>query len=174
MANSKRLFGVVRRKLLSRSPSSITTIRSSIPETTKEHIAAIKIQAYFRGHLARRAFRALRSLVKLQAVARGVLVRRQARIALHCMHALARLQVRVRARFHQMLIDVLQQAFEGIMRRTFGRSTRNKERRESTEILTRLNQITKRVVRGVVREDLSEPGQYQRGLSSGADSKEDI
>ncbi|KAF3572037.1 hypothetical protein F2Q69_00061638 [Brassica cretica] len=96
MANSKRLFGVVRRKLLSRSPSSITTI--SIPETTKEHIAAIKIQAYFRGHLGRRAFRALRSLVKLQAVARGVLVRRQARIALHCMHALARLQVRVRAR----------------------------------------------------------------------------
>ncbi|CAN6976981.1 hypothetical protein IGI04_037307 [Brassica rapa subsp. trilocularis] len=154
MANSKRLFGVVRRKLLSRSPSSITTIRSSIPETTKEHIAAIKIQAYFRGHLARRAFRALRSLVKLQAVARGVLVRRQARIALHCMHALARLQVRVRAR----------------------RSTRNKERRESTEILTRLNQITKRDVRGVVREDLSEPGQYQRGLSSakGADSNEDI
>ncbi|CAN6903969.1 unnamed protein product [Brassica oleracea] len=121
MANSKRLFGVVRRKLLSRSPSSITTIRSSIPETTKEHIAAIKIQAYFRGHLGRRAFRALRSLVKLQAVARGVLVRRQARIALHCMHALARLQVRVY-------------------------TTRNKERRESTEILTRLNQITKRVV----------------------------
>ncbi|WZZ17148.1 hypothetical protein YC2023_110237 [Brassica napus] len=127
------------------------------------------------------------------------------------------------SRFHQMLIDVLQQAFEGIMRRTFGLereyvlhreinqkialessvtvinetvdsgtanmgkikkiwetiylqfvSTRNKERRESTEILTRLNQITKRVVRGVVREDLSEPGQYQRGLSSGADSKEDI
>ncbi|XP_013604986.1 PREDICTED: protein IQ-DOMAIN 31 [Brassica oleracea var. oleracea] len=98
MANSKRLFGVVRRKLLSRSPSSITTICSSIPETTKEHIAAIKIQAYLRGHLGRRAFRALRSLVKLQAVARGVLVRRQARIALHCMHALARLQVRVRAR----------------------------------------------------------------------------
>ncbi|KAF8099815.1 hypothetical protein N665_0237s0066 [Sinapis alba] len=99
MANSKRLFGVVRRKLLRRSPSSIiTTIRSSIPDTTQEHIAAIKIQAYFRGHLGRRAFRALRSLVKLQAVARGVLVRRQARIALHCMHALARLQVRVRAR----------------------------------------------------------------------------
>ncbi|KAF8081091.1 hypothetical protein N665_0907s0013 [Sinapis alba] len=97
-ANSKRLFGVVRRNLLRRSPSSITTTRSSIPYTARENIAAIKIQAFFRGHLGRRAFRALRSLVKLQAVARGVLVRRQARIALHCMHALARLQVRVRAR----------------------------------------------------------------------------
>ncbi|KAJ0231238.1 Protein IQ-DOMAIN 20 [Hirschfeldia incana] len=95
MASSKRLFGVVRRNLLRRSPS---TISSSVPETTRQHIAAIKIQAFFRGHLARRAFRALKSLVKLQAVARGVLVRRQARIALHCMHALARLQVRVRAR----------------------------------------------------------------------------
>ncbi|ESQ45376.1 hypothetical protein EUTSA_v10010850mg [Eutrema salsugineum] len=97
MANSRRFFGVVRRKLLRRSPSRITIIRSA-SETTKEDIAAIKIQAFFRGHLGRRAFRALKSLVKLQAVARGVLVRRQARIALHCMHALARLQVRVRAR----------------------------------------------------------------------------
>lgn len=47
---------------------------------------------------ARRAFQALRSLVKLQALARGVCARRQARIALQFMHALVRLQVRVRAR----------------------------------------------------------------------------
>lgn len=63
-----------------------------------EEVAAIKIQACFRGHLARRAFQALRSLVKLQALARGVCARRQARIALQFMHALVRLQVRVRAR----------------------------------------------------------------------------
>ncbi|XP_058098405.1 uncharacterized protein LOC131243228 isoform X2 [Magnolia sinica] len=65
---------------------------------SEDDMAAIKIQAFFRGHLARMAFRALRSLVKLQAVVRGVCVRKQARIALHCMHALVRLQVRVRAR----------------------------------------------------------------------------
>ncbi|KAF5735902.1 hypothetical protein HS088_TW14G00031 [Tripterygium wilfordii] len=65
---------------------------------TEEDIAAIKIQAVFRGHLARRAFSALRSLVKLQALARGLYVRKQSQIALHCMHALVRLQVRVRAR----------------------------------------------------------------------------
>ncbi|XP_023540081.1 protein IQ-DOMAIN 1 [Cucurbita pepo subsp. pepo] len=63
-----------------------------------EEVAAIKIQTCFRGHLARRAFRALRSLVKLQALARGVCARRQARIALQFMHTLARLQVRVRTR----------------------------------------------------------------------------
>ncbi|KDP43712.1 hypothetical protein JCGZ_22339 [Jatropha curcas] len=69
----------------------------------KEDIAAIKIQAIFRGHLARRAFGALRSLVKLQALVRGVYVRKQSRIALHCMKALVRLQIRVRAR--QLLED---------------------------------------------------------------------
>ncbi|XP_059644752.1 protein IQ-DOMAIN 20-like [Cornus florida] len=47
---------------------------------------------------ARKAFRALKSLVKVQAVVRGAYVRKQARMALHCMHALAQLQVTVRAR----------------------------------------------------------------------------
>ncbi|URE36742.1 IQ calmodulin-binding motif [Musa troglodytarum] len=65
---------------------------------SREDLAAITIQACFRCHLARRAFRALRSLVRLQAVVRGACVRRQARIAIHCMQALVRLQVRVRAR----------------------------------------------------------------------------
>ncbi|KAI3451394.1 hypothetical protein Pfo_008059 [Paulownia fortunei] len=70
---------------------------------SREELAAITIQACFRGHLARRAYRALRSLVKLQAVVRGVIVRRQARIALHCMQALARLQITIRAR--QLLLN---------------------------------------------------------------------
>ncbi|XP_047974209.1 protein IQ-DOMAIN 20 [Salvia hispanica] len=70
---------------------------------SKEDMAAIAIQSCFRGHLARRAYKALRSLVKLQALVRGVLARRQARIALDCMHALARLQITVRAR--QLLLN---------------------------------------------------------------------
>ncbi|KAL9662011.1 hypothetical protein QQ045_026839 [Rhodiola kirilowii] len=70
---------------------------------TAEEAAAVKIQAAFRGHLARRAFGALRSLVKLQALVRGASVRRQSRMAFHCMHAMVRLQVRVRAR--QLLIQ---------------------------------------------------------------------
>jgi hypothetical protein len=93
----------------------------------REDVAAVTIQAYFRAHLvrelehetdrcllllvdrnntkyillrvqARRAFKALKSLVRLQAVARGAYVRRQAEVAVHCMQAMARLQARVRAR----------------------------------------------------------------------------
>ncbi|CAA2972578.1 protein IQ-DOMAIN 31-like [Olea europaea var. sylvestris] len=65
---------------------------------SREEFAATTIQAYFKGHLARRAFRALKSVIKLQALVRGMCVRRQARIALHCMHALTRLQITIRAR----------------------------------------------------------------------------
>ncbi|KAL6222215.1 hypothetical protein ACLB2K_005607 [Fragaria x ananassa] len=75
--------------------SSIITIEKTL---TKEDIAAIKIQAFFRGQLARQAFRALKSLVKLQALVRGVCVRKKARVAMQCMRALVQLQVKVRAR----------------------------------------------------------------------------
>ncbi|XP_044498535.1 protein IQ-DOMAIN 20 [Mangifera indica] len=132
MGKSRYWFGLVRRKFNRKSHGDITIFHSPSPsqeaiigveeeisncgdrssvslesfkkkELTKEDIAAIKIQANFRGHLARRAFRALRSLVKLQALVRGVYVRRQTRIAMHCMQALVRLQIRVQAR--QLLIS---------------------------------------------------------------------
>lgn len=59
--------------------------------------AAIMIQSVFRGHLARKALRALRGLVKLQALIRGHIVRKQATAALRCMHALVTVQERARA-----------------------------------------------------------------------------
>ncbi|KAI8541087.1 hypothetical protein RHMOL_Rhmol08G0035800 [Rhododendron molle] len=71
---------------------------TEVKELSEEDTAAIKIQAFFRGHLARRAFRALKGLVKLQAVVRGVRARRQSQIALHCMHVLARLRITVHSR----------------------------------------------------------------------------
>ncbi|KAL8240724.1 hypothetical protein R6Q59_014079 [Mikania micrantha] len=58
--------------------------------------AASKVQAAFRGYLARRAFRALKGIIRLQALVRGHLVRRQAVVTLSCMRAVIEFQALVR------------------------------------------------------------------------------
>ncbi|MED6147225.1 IQ-domain [Stylosanthes scabra] len=75
-----------RRNQIEEEEEETTTIEdylsSSAIDDNKEDLAAIKIQAYFRGHLARRAYRGLRSIVKVQALVRGVFVRKQSHIAM--------------------------------------------------------------------------------------------
>ncbi|XP_047084542.1 protein IQ-DOMAIN 19-like [Lolium rigidum] len=62
-----------------------------------EAAAAVRIQAAYRGYLARTALCALRGIVKLQALVRGQLVRKQAKATLRCMQALLAAQSQLRA-----------------------------------------------------------------------------
>ncbi|KAK8703149.1 hypothetical protein V6N13_021478 [Hibiscus sabdariffa] len=78
------------------SPSPTLHDSQCDPERIKETQAATIVQAAFRGYLARRAFGALKGIIRLQAVIRGHLVRRQAITTLCCMMGIVKLQAHVR------------------------------------------------------------------------------
>ncbi|KAK9125148.1 hypothetical protein Scep_013994 [Stephania cephalantha] len=74
-----------------------TTSSIILPNRTSQELAAVKIQTAFRGYLARKALRALKGLVRLQAMIRGQVVRRQAMTTLKGLQSLVKIQTQVRA-----------------------------------------------------------------------------
>lgn len=92
-----------------RSGRGNVTPRSSnfAPRPSREETAAIRIQAAFRGYLARRAFRTLKGLARLQALARGRVGQRQTTATMRCMQALVRAQAAVRGRRTRLCEETL-------------------------------------------------------------------
>ncbi|CAN7021485.1 hypothetical protein IGI04_022542 [Brassica rapa subsp. trilocularis] len=83
------------------SPNAASVVPDdSLSESDKilQEIAATTVQAAFRGYLARRAFWALKGIIRLQALIRGHMVRRQAVATLCCVMGIVRLQALARGR----------------------------------------------------------------------------
>ncbi|KAE9620196.1 hypothetical protein Lal_00019586 [Lupinus albus] len=80
------------------------TRRNDDPQCQRkiQESAAIKVQTAFRGYLARKALRALKGIVKLQAIIRGRAVRRQAMSTLKCLQSIVNIQTKVCERRLQM------------------------------------------------------------------------
>nr|KYP35048.1 Protein IQ-DOMAIN 14 [Cajanus cajan] len=73
------------------------------PTLRQQQASATKIQAAYRGYMARRSFRALKGLVRLQGVVRGQNVKRQTVNAMKHMQLLVRVQSQIQSRRIQML-----------------------------------------------------------------------
>lgn len=95
-------------------------VLSNDPDRMKEEQAAVKAQAAFRGYLARRAFRALKGIIRLQALIRGHLVRRQAASTLRATWLIVKFQAIVRGRNVRLSSDAIQFSWKLVEQKSLG------------------------------------------------------
>ncbi|KQK05197.1 protein IQ-DOMAIN 31 isoform X2 [Brachypodium distachyon] len=95
-------------------------VLSNDPERLREEQAAVKAQAAFRGYLARRAFRALKGIIRLQALIRGHLVRRQAASTLRATWLIVKFQAVVRGRNVRLSSDAVQFRWNLVQQNSMG------------------------------------------------------
>ncbi|CAI9776372.1 unnamed protein product [Fraxinus pennsylvanica] len=88
---------------INQKQKEVKNVHRPEPTLRNQLLFATKIQAAYRGYLARRSFRALRGLVRLQGVVRGQNVRRQTMNAMKQMQLLVRVQSQIQSRRIQML-----------------------------------------------------------------------
>ncbi|KAM1488912.1 hypothetical protein ACFX1S_032168 [Malus domestica] len=95
------------------------------PTLRNHHASATKIQAVYRGYMARRSFRALKGLVRLQGVVRGQNVKRQTMNAMKYMQLSVRVQSQIQSRRIQMLENQarhqVQNKYDKDVESTFGK-----------------------------------------------------
>ncbi|GER38643.1 IQ domain-containing protein [Striga asiatica] len=90
-------------KVTTENKKEITNLPRPEPTLADQNLSATKIQAVFRGYMARRSFRAANGLVRLQEVLKGQNVKRQTANAMKQLQLFVRVHTQIQSRKIRML-----------------------------------------------------------------------